>query len=312
MADWDLPQTEEGLQECLRRIEQYRRDENLTELGNGLLALAFLVKWVRSDTHLPPFPRAHQLALEAYDVFVRADDERGQVRALISASPFSPPATRQQMLEEADAIATRIGDERLSARVLAARARSTSMSNRPGAKEMNIKALEVFRRLGDWHDLATTLFSLSISDGTAEEKRDFALEAANLYRDHGMPADAARCVDIALMNAEEIEPLASLEPLVRQGLEDAKAADKAFQIRSFYDKLALIAAEKGRPDEANQYRQLAKELQNVDGQTPLERWESDVEMTKMLLATFKAEGNKEAEREFRKALKELKAAKPKD
>lgn len=127
-----------------------------------------------------------------------------------------------------------------------------------------------------------------------------------------MPADAARCVDIALMNAEEIEPLASLEPLVRQGLEDAKAADKAFQIRSFYDKLALIAAEKGRPDEANQYRQLAKELQNVDGQTPLERWESDVEMTKMLLATFKAEGNKEAEREFRKALKELKAAKPKD
>ncbi|RYG42512.1 hypothetical protein EON79_18725, partial [bacterium] len=67
MADarWNVPETEEGLQTLLARLEESRRAGDEAAVGRGLLALAWLVKWVRSDNDEPPFVRAGTLAQEA-------------------------------------------------------------------------------------------------------------------------------------------------------------------------------------------------------------------------------------------------------
>lgn len=308
-ADWNLPKTESGLQECLRLIAKFRAEGDLVELGNGLLELSFLVKWVRSNTNMAPFNRSQELAQEALDVFRQAGDERGQVRALLSVVPFSSPTTRDQMFQEADEIACRLGDERLLASVLAARARTLAMSNRAEAKILHLRTLEIFRRVGTPADVARCLFGLSIADGTSEEKRDYALEAAEVYRSEDMLDDSARCMSIAMMNAEEVTPISELEDLIRLGLKDATGAEKPSLMSHFYNKLALAAVEKGQLDDAGEYRQRAASLDD-DGTTPLERWKSDIAMTKTIIAMGKTQGNKEAVKMFQEELKQLKANKP--
>lgn len=309
--DWEFPQTEEGLQACLRRLETAQTAGDHAEIGYGLLALAFLVKWVRSDTALPPFVRAQELQEQAIEEFRQSGDKKGLAGALVSGSGMIDPGTRERRLEEAERLAEEIGDDDLRASVIAGRARALALSDRDGATLLHREALEIYRRTGNQAGQARCLFGLSISEGTAEEKRDFALEGARLYRETGDPGMASKCAWLALMNAEQIEPLASLEGLVREGLKDAQDAGKHSQERSFYEKLALIAVATGRHEEAERYRRWANEIQESDGLTPLERWKGQVAMTKTMIGMVKAQGQKEAVKEFQAELKRLKAAKPK-
>ncbi len=308
--DWNLPRTEDGLQECLDRIRALRVSDEQIELGNGLLALSFLVKWVRSDTDTPPFQRSYELAMEALSVFRQANDDRGQIRALLGASPFTSSITRDQMLAEAETIAKRLDDERLFALVLAARARSMAMKDEEAAKKLHLETLAIFRRVGSWSDRAQCLISLSIVSGKADEKRDYAIEAAHLYRINEDYDEASRCMSIALMNAKEVTPLIELEALVELGLEDSQRAHNAPQMSHFYDQLALIAAARGQSELAKERHRLAKELEDVDGRSPLERWKEDIEMTKLMIDMCKAQGHQEAEKLFKDELKRLKADKP--
>ena len=282
----------------------------MVETGNGLLALSFLVKWVRSDTVQPPFVRSHELAMQALDVFRQAGHEKGQVRALVTASAMVAPSTRENMLSEAEALADSLGEENLVAMVLAAKARGLAMSDRARATELHRRVLEIYRRTGNQRGQAQSLFSLAIGEGDSAKKRDYAMEAARLYRALGDAGEASRCVSIALMNAEEIQPLTDLEGLVREGLEDALKAANRSQERHFYDKLALIALSKGNVEEADKYRRWSKDLEAADGLTPRERWENDVEMTKTMISMAKTQGNKDATKVFQDELKRLKASKP--
>lgn len=309
--DWDVPETEEGLQQVLLQIDQCRSAGDLVETGNGLLALAHLVKWVRSDTNAPPFARARELALEALALFREAGHEKGKLRALIVASPFVDPSAQENLLSEAEAIASKLGDEKTMADVLSARARTLAMSDRPQAEELYRRVLGIYRRIGDVGGQARTLFGLAIGEGTAEEKLLFAREAAGLYRSLGDRKHASMCISIALMNAEEVQPLTELEGLVREGLEDAQASGNRSQEAHFYQKLALISLANGQLEEAERYRRWAKDLDDADGLTPLERWEFAVDMTKSMVAMAKTQGNKEAVKLFREELKRLKAEKPK-
>jgi tetratricopeptide (TPR) repeat protein len=309
-VDWDMPRTEEGLQEALRQLETCRAAGDDIEVGKGLLALSYLVKWVRSDTLESPFVRSHELAIEALEAFRRADNVAGQVRALIAATAMTDPQTRESLLAEAEELARRTGDDNDPARVLAARARSLALTDRKRAAEMHRQTLEIFRRTGNERGQAQALFSLAIGEGTSEEKRDFALEASRLHREQGNPEEAARCAMIAFMNAEEIQPLCDLEALARQGLNDAQSAGDRGQEGHFYSKLALIAADQGRYEEAEKHRRWASELQEADGLTPLERWENEVGMTKTLIAMAKEQGNPSAIAMFKEELKRLKAEKP--
>jgi hypothetical protein len=265
---------------------------------------------VRSDTDQAPFVRSQELALEALETFRRADHEKGQIRSLIAASATVDARTRETMLLEAETIAEKVGDEESLAGVIAARARALAMSDRVRADELHIKALELFRKNGNLRGQARCFFSLSIGHAPLAEKRDNAIEAARLYRAVDDPAEASRCITIAIMNAEEIQPLADLEDLAREGLEDALKAGDRYQERSFYTKLAAIARAKGQTEQAEKYLRWEKDLEEFDGLTPLERWKSNVEMAKMAVAMAKAQGNKEVVRMFRDELKRLKATKP--
>lgn len=308
---WKVSRTEEGFLQVLARLEECRAAGDLVEVGNGLLELAFLVKWVRSDTATPPFERAHELSLEAREAFRRAGDAGGQVRALVSATVMTDPETRERMLGEAERLAQETGNENLVGLILAARARALAMTDRAKATAINREALEIFRRTGNLGGQAQCLFSLAIGDGTSEENRDFALESARIRRELGEPSEAARCVTIALMNAEELQPLGELEGLARQGLQDAQSAGDRGQEQHFYTKLAAILASTGQVEESAQFRRWADDLQEADGLTPLERWENEVDMAKTMIAMSKTQGNRDAEKGLRAELKRLKASKPK-
>lgn len=309
--DWNTPRTEEGLQRVLRQLEACQAGDDKIELGNGLLALAFLVKWVRSDTAQSPFVRSHELSLEAVEAFRQAGDERGQVRALVSASAMADPKTKEEMLGEAERLADSVSEEYYVALVLITRARSSALSDEERSSGLFWKALEIYRRTDNRHGQAQCLFSLSLGVGTSAEKRDYALEAARLNRELGNFDEASRCVSIALMNAEEIAPLVDLEDLVQEGLQDALNAGDRSQEGYLYGKLAMIEAARGHEEEADKYRRWAAEIEDADGLTPLERWKNNIEMTKMMIAMAKTQGHQEAAKGFREELKRLKLDKPK-
>ncbi len=309
-ADWDAPRTEEGLQRVLLQLDECRVAGDLIETGNGLLALSFLVKWVRSDTEQPPFDRSHELALQALEAFRLACHMQGQVRALVAASALANVADREKMLLEAESSAQSSGDENLIASVLSAKARGFAMSNKQQAKVLQREALDIYRKTGHVQGQARSLMTLSLGEGDSAEKRDYAIEAAQLYRQSDNHQDASRCVWIAFMNAEEVQPIEELEGLVREGLADAlEAADRNGELL-FYDKLAMIAIANGNADEASKYHRWAKDLEESDGLSPIERWKNNIEMAKTMIALTKVQGNKEATKIFQESLRELRASKP--
>lgn len=268
------------------------------------------MKWVRSDTDAGPFERSHELSLEAIEVFRRANHARGLIKALISASALAPPFGKNEYLDEAEALARGLGDERVQASLMSARARGLGLTDRAAAADLQHSALSIFRKLGDKAQQAHSLFSLAILDGPAKEKMDMALESAEIYRELNDPSNASRCMFIAMMNAEELTPIAELEDMAKQGLDDAQRAMNHSQEGMWYGKLAHIAVAKGQMDEVTKYQRWAAELLESDGLTPIERWESDVENLKSFIALAKGQGNKELERGLKAQLKELRSNKP--
>jgi tellurite resistance protein len=292
-------------------LEEARTAADDVEIGNGLLALSFGVKWVRSDTAQPPLVRSQELALEALETFRRTTDTKGIVRSLLAACPMADPRARESMMTEAATLVESIADENYRAMVLVAGARSLAMADRVQASDMQRQALEIYKRTGNQKGQAQCLFSLAIVSGTDTDSRDSALEAARLFRVIGDTAEAARSMTLALMNAQRIQPLSELEDLAQQGLQDALAAGNRTMERSFYTKLALIAASNGQIEQADKYRRWATDLEEADGRTPLERWKDNIEMNKMMISMAKDRGNKELANVFKEELKRLKAAKPK-
>jgi len=309
-ADWNVPRTEEGLQQVLRRLEECRANGDQVEVGNGLLKLSYLVKWVRSDTAASPCARAHELALQALEVFRGAGDREGLVRALVAASAMADFRERERLLSEAEALAEGIGDENSVAMVLAAKARALGLSDRGQATELHRRALAIFKRTENQRGQAQCLFSLSIREGTSYEKYDFAIEGARLYAGLGDHAEASRCIMMALVNAEEIRPLSELGDLAQEGLQYALNAGDRTQEGSFYRKLALIADANEQQEEADKYRRWATDIEESDGRTPHERWEDNLDMAKMMIAMAKTQGHKDAAKAFREELKRLKASEP--
>ncbi len=309
-ALWDVPRTEEGLQQVLNRIEGCRAANNHLEIGNGLLKLCYLVKWVRSDTAKPPFERAHELALEALEAFRQAKSKEGEIRALVASVPFSEPGALQSMLAEAERLAETLEDENYRAMVLAAKARSFVLRDEKQKTELSQRALDIYKRTGNERGQAQCLFTLSISSGTSAEKRDFAIEAASLYRKRNEPKEARRCMTIAFMYAEGAESLTELQPLAEFGLQDALASGDLMQEGRFCAKLARIFEARGLRDEANRYRLRAAELEDADGLTPTERWENSIEATEMMISMAKGQGSEKAANALRLELKRLRASEP--
>ncbi len=310
-SKWDVPRTEEGLQQVLRQIEECRANGDEVDLGYGLLALSHLVAWVRSDTDASPFERAHELNHQALEVFQRVHHPKGQLRALLGATSLADPATHAEMLAEAEKIAETTGDEDDLASVLSAKARRLALTDRNSAAELHREVLDTYRRTGNLRGQARSLFALAITEESPpERKRDMALEAAQIYRDFDDPDEASRCMTVAFMNAQGITPIGELEGMAKQGLDDAQKGESRSQEGHWYSKLALIAIANGKEEEAEKYRRWAKDIEDSDGLTPLERWESDVEMTKAMISMAQVQGSPETVKAFREELKRLKANKP--
>lgn len=294
----------------LSLLDAARASGDLAKEGHALLELAFMVKWVRSDNHESPFERSHRLALEALEVFRRAEDVSGQISALLLAHPFERPEQVAEMLAEAERLANALGSELDIARVLAARARKLALTDRDRASVLMHEALALFRKLGNAGGMANCLFSLSITDGTALEKKGYALEAARLYREAGNRDDACKAVQIAVMNAQELGEITALEAEIREGLQDAQAVGDRPSEGRFYSYLAEIAEAKGNAEEAAKYLRWKRDLAESDDLSPLERWKEDVTMTKLMIAMAKRMGAKDTVRGFEDELRRLMRAKP--
>ena len=292
----------------LTQLQAARAEGDLEETGNGLLALAHLVKWVGSDTNQDGFTRSHDLATEALECFRQAGSDRGQVRALVAASAMHPNGT--EMLEEAERTADRLGDLDLQASVVAARARAAGLRDRTEAVRLHQRALDLFRQTENLVGQANALFGLAIAQSDSAEQVAAAKAAAKAYREAGDYANAARSGQIALSFDEGEESLENREATAKQGLADAQRAMATSLEQAFYEKLALIAAEKGDQGEAETYRRWATELQDSDGLSPLERWQEQVDLTKWMIETAKAQGHEEMAKAFRAELKRLRADKP--
>lgn len=302
---WNVPQTEEGLQTLLTRLEESRAAGDEAAVGFGLLALGYQVKWVRSDNHESPFTRAHKLAQEALAIFRRLGNVRGQVRALHAAAPFAPMGEGERMLAEAARIATESGDEVLVARSLVAQARAIGLRDRAEAVRLSRQALETFLRHGEKLSAAACLFGLAVYPDSLREKYEAARESAQLYREVGEFGHASRSASVAIMNGEEFLPFVELAPLIHQGLADAqKESDRSLE-GVFYFHLAKLAIEQGQPDKAAKYLRWQNDIEESDGLAPKERRKNDIEMTKQLIAIAKASGNGESETMFKDELKRL-------
>lgn len=306
-ADWDAPRTEDGLQQVLRRLVECRAAGERDEEGYGLLHLSFLVKWVRSDTDLPPFGRSQELAIMALGIFRQTGNEEGLVRALVAATALADAAAKEAMLSEAESLAERLGDDHLLALALSARARAIGLSDPAKATALHGRSLKLYRRMGHQQGQAQCLFGLAVTGEDVAERRDWAMEAARLYRLVGEYGEAARSVSIALMNAREIQPLTELEPLVREGLEDALAAQDPGLQKGFHEDLAEITLAQGQIEEAEKHRKQASELQAADGLTSYERWLENVEFTEVFIGLARLNNQPEAEKMFREELARLKA-----
>lgn len=307
MADdpWNVPQTEEGLQTVLALLEDCRAAGDDLAVGKGLLRLAHLVKWVRSDNDEAPFDRSRTLALEALEIFRRLDDARGRVLALHAAAPFVPPDERARMLAEADRLAMASNDGVLVARSLWAQARALGLSDPETAERLNREALTIFLRNGEKAAAAGCLFGLAIRGDSHKAKYEAALESARLYREAGLPGDAARSMTIALMGGENFLSHTELEPSVRQGLADAQSDGNRLLESGFYARLAKLADEKGDAPGAARYRRWAEETKEADGLTPRQRRRLEIQNTRLMIASMRSQGNAQVERIFRKSLRRL-------
>ena len=307
---WDVPRTEEGLQEVQRRLAEFHAAGDDLEVGNGLLALDFLVKWVPCVTPLPPFIESRDLSLQALEFFRRAKNEPGQVRALVAATAMVDPETRETRLSEAEQLAEKADDENLVAMVIAARGRALGGSNRPKAAELTRQALAIYRRQGNHRGVARCLFSLAVQSGDKAERRDAAMEAAQIHRALGDRSEAARCITIVLWFAKELDPPEKLEALAHEGLEDAISAGDRNLERGLYNELASITEAAGRIEEAEKFRRMAERILASDGLTPLERWQQRCDSLEGHIATAKTRGAEHSMKVFQTELNRLREIKP--
>lgn len=252
---WEVPKTEEGLQQLLKGIKKARKTGNDLELGYGSLALSHLVKWVRSDNDTPIFERSYELAHQAYEAFLRSGNKSGQVRALIAGTAnFIDNKTKSDLLNQAEEIANETGDETLIADVLAARGRAHDLYSLDECSQFNRRALNVYRRTGNPVGNAKTLFSLALTSKSDAEKFECAIQAAQFCRLNGDPDRAAGMVSLGLRNAPKTVPSETRYELAIQGLRDGLDADQAVFVLIFIEHLADICISLNRLELARKFQ----------------------------------------------------------
>lgn len=306
---WDVPQTEAGLQTLLARLDESRAEGNERAVGYGLLALAWLVKWVRSDNDEPPFVRALTLTNEALAIFRRIGDTRGQLAALQETSIFLSPEEVDRRHDEAMRLTEEIGEEMARGRTLAARARTMGSRDLKAAVRYGREALAIFLRHDAKKPAAAALLGLAIHLENRQEKYAAALESARLYREVGESLHAGRSAVVAVMYGESFLSWPEMAPVVRQGLADALAGADSVSERILYKHLARVAAAEGNPDEAAGFLDRWRALDESDG-TPRERWQHDVRIVRTLLAASRASGNLQGVQAFRQELRRLRRRRP--
>ncbi len=234
------PRPKRGCRKVLAQIEDCRRTGDNLELGKGLLRLSYLVKWVRSDTNESPFFRSHALSTEALAIFRELGEKQLMCRALRAASALTDPQTGTAMLDEAELLATELGDAEELATVWNTRAAKAGMADPNRAIELSRKALAAFERLGDKHGAAWCLFSLAIQLRDKMEVVEVAFRATALYRELGDPKQAYKTATLVGLYSKDSD-LPQYKTFFEDAVKDAQAGLSPVSEAGFYTKLAIIA-----------------------------------------------------------------------
>jgi hypothetical protein len=300
MSMWDAPQSEFGLMTLVSRLTEQRRAGNAIEVGKGLLALARLVVWVRSDNDEPPFSRAETLSREALEVFRKAGYVPGQVAALRAVAKFESPQSGGKMLDEAMRLATELGDRLEVARTIAAQARQAAFADPARSRAMQQEALQIFEELQDAGGQAGCHFALAISPPSPEERIYHGLQAARWHRQSGDLNHAAKSVLLITMFETDPQQLLALEPELWRAVADAQAAMSRSDEASLYAKLAEIATIKHDTEAAARLRLWAEDIRSSDGLSEDERRALDARMAAEVGRLAAKTGNEELAKIFQR------------
>lgn len=244
---WNVPETLAGVTTVRARIDECLAKGDELEAAWGTLALSRLVKWAPWDENGFQVERAGPLAERALEIFRRFDEKRGIIRSLRACIVFTPKEKADAILDEAEALATEIGDEHELAHTLAAKGRSPWRSKEE-KQGFNQRALEIFRRKDDQSSAAMVLFSMSIGNW-GPQGGAYALESAQLYRELGEHAHSARSFTMAVTHFENQSDLASRKALAEQGMAEAIASGTRSLELTFVREFAEIGIAEGRTGE---------------------------------------------------------------
>lgn len=304
--DWQFPQTPEGVQACVRQMDEVAAAGDERELAYGMLALGRLLLWVPTEGVTSPFLTDHSLSLRALEIFRKVGDRRGEMKALRFASPMSSRA--MEMLDEAEAIALELGDEVELAYTYNRKSSRYGFADKPRAVEYNQKALEILERHGKKEGMAMVLFCLAVQLPTDEESLAAAIRSAELYREVGKPRDASRSWSIATMYVDDKDHELR-ERIYQSGLDAAQASGYSSQEATFYALFAQLRIAQGRNEEAQTYLRWERDIEESDGLSPAERLDNQIESTKGFVELAKGMGNEEAVTMFKDELKRLRQLK---
>ena len=245
--------TEAEFDTLLAERDLARKESREADYVECLMLLSHFVKWVRSDNHEPPFARATTLALEALAIYERLGNPKGQISALLAATPGSPPEKAAEFLTRANGLAVESGDELQIANVLRLQAARAGMSDRTWSAQLNRDALAIYERHGHRSGQAACYASLVLVSGDDQEALTAALTGADLYEALGDPKNAARCLSMALQfHAKSIKIDDQLR-LAERGQRLVQQVTWPGLEASFYSALGRIHKELGNHEESAKY-----------------------------------------------------------
>ena len=225
-------------------LHLYRGLEDRPNIVRSLIRLAYLTGWADFGDGLDMITRRNRLGDEALPLAREIGDPALLAEALCAFSAGQPVQLAVSMLEESVLLAEASGDKSLLALSLSRLGNTTALlQDHEHARQLNERALELYREVGDKSGIAGMLFSLSIR-AQGQEQEALLLEALELNRQLGAKKRMAEI----LMRLESLcdpQDLDRREAYNQEALELCRAFGSPIWEADRLNRLAEIARCRG-------------------------------------------------------------------